>query len=447
MIPVWVDWTRNTLESPYLTFNHYEMGDFTVTGRHLATGHMPDLDFLKEEKLNRSVTFRELRSQVERHFAKDQDSMHPEKSPRWRSVLYNSLLTCLREVAFTTDGEEQGKMLKRVQKWYLRKTNRAVSAPRGKRSLVIPETTQVYSFAKGDLKASPSISKPERSESPIKSPITPLPVREKDSPKPFLSPQIPAVIDEARIMSRLHDYQHRKIKEIRSILVEKREVERWSLSKSRQEANSSFCTEQLSRRSPIDRNPAHILEPVDLKMRSTDISPAPLLVDLRNDFTCLKGNKTVTVASAKDRVTQFRLKHSKLLQLSEESPSDRRFPVSLAFYRSKKEADESVEVRRPMTPAHPAITQTAVQVASELSRSLSPLRKAKLVELVEVKRKLAQANLPCTYRVLIDGLMEPGDLPAHMLTPQSLPQGGEMLHSNPFFTFGNKKKGKVKRKK
>lgn len=418
-----------------------------MTGRHLTTGHMPDLDFLKEEKLNRSVTFRELRGQVERHFAKDQGAMHPEKSPRWRSVLYNSLLTCLREVAFTTDGDEQGEMLKRVHKWYLRKTNRAFSAPRVKRSLAIPETTQVYSFAKGGLKAAPSVPRPERSESPIKSPATPLPGREKDSPKPFLTPQIPAVIDEARIMSRLHDYQHRKLKEIRSILVEKRQVERWTLSKSRQEANSSFCTEQLSRRSPIDSNPTHLPEPVGLKMRSTDISPAPLLVDLRNDFVSSKGSKTVTIASAGDRVAQFRQKHSKLLQLSDESPNNRHFPVSLAFYRSKEETDESVEVKRPMTPAHPAIMQTAAQVKSELSRSLSPLRKAKLVELVEVKRKLAQANLPCTYRVLIDGLMEPGDLPAHMLTPQSLPQGGELLHSNPYFTSGSKKKGKVKRKK
>jgi len=63
-----------------------------------------------------------------------------------------------------------------------------------------------------------------------------------------------------------------------------------------------------------------------------------------------------------------------------------------------------------------------------------------------VKRKLALANLPCTYRQLTDGLMEPGDLPAHMLTPQSLPQGGELLHSNPYFNLSKPKKRKAKRK-
>jgi len=414
-----------------------------VTGRQLGTSQMPDLDFLREEKLNRSSTFRELRSQVEHHFAKDQGAMHPEKSPRWRSVLYNSLLTCLREVAFTTDGKEQGEMLRRVHKWYLRKTNRAFSAPRVTRPAPV-SGTPVYSFVKGGRTAVPTQFISERSESTGKSPATPLSLREKDSPRAFLSPQMPVIVDEARIMSRLHDYQHRKLKEIRSILVEKRQVEQWTLKKSRLEADSSFFTEQMSRRSPT-HTPIRDLDPLDLKSRPTDASPGPVIVNLMNDYASNKGSSAVTVASASAKVAQFRQKHCKLLQLSEESESRRQFPGSLAFYR-REETGESVEVERPRTPAHSGMSQTPAQVKIELSRSLSPLRKAKLEELTAVKRKLALANLPCTYRQLTDGLMEPGDLPAHMLTPQSLPQGGELLHSNPYFNLSKPKKRKAKRK-
>lgn len=411
-----------------------------MTGRHLTTSQMPDLDFLREEKLNRSSTFRELRSQVEHHFAKDQGAMHPEKSPRWRSVLYNSLLTCLREVAFTTDGKEQAEMLRRVHKWYLRKTNRAFSAPRVARPVPVLETLS-YSFAKSGFAPTPLKIPVERSESPVKSPVTPLSVREKDSQRAFMRPQMPAVVNEARIMSRLQDYQHRKLKEIRSILVEKRQVEQWTLKKSRLEADSSFFTEQMSRHSPLDSQ-IRDLSPSTLQSRPTNVSPGPILVDFRSDYAPYKGNSAVNAASADAKVAQFRQKHCKLLQLSEESEGKRQFSGSLAFYRR----EETVEVERPRTPAHSDMNQTPVQVKIELSRSLSPLRKAKLEELVAVKRKLALANLPCTYRQLTNGLMEPGDLPAHMLTPQSLPQGGELLHSNPFFNSGKPKKRKSKRK-
>ena len=410
--------------------------DFEVKGRHLETGKMPDLDFLRDERLNQSATFRDLRSQVEHHFTSPVSPLHPEKSPRWRSILYNSLLTCLREVTFTSDEKEQEKMLIRVQKWFLRKTNRNYSATRLSKASPSPHSP-VYTFPKSSFPlTSPSVTT-NRSDSPTKSfSVSPYPSRTLDTSRPFITPQLPDIsIDETRIATRLREYQQRKMTEMRTILVDKREIGHWSVGKSRLEAESSFCVEQKRRKSPgnvreIRRKGEGIVE------------KGPILVDLREE-TGEERENTVTGA----KVSQYRQRHSNLLQLYDDSPRRRPVPLSLAFYRplvpaSLDDTLPSPSIPAPLTP----IPLSTSPPKPHLSQSLSPLRKAKLVELAEVKRKLAHGNLPCTYRVLRDGLMEPGDLPESLLTPQSLPQGGELLMSNPFFV-SSKKKRKVKRRK
>ena len=411
---------------------------------------MPDLDFLKDEKLNCNGVFSELRRKLEDHFMKPK-CMHQEKSPRWRSILYNSLLTCLREVTFESDPNEQSSMLDRVQKWYKKKTERPTSVSSVKPPPRTALSPMPFDHPRIELKKSEVVKPIEgKSLSParlgLQSPQAWVPRRDTDLAKPFVTPPGTSSLIQGNLLQRFHDYQMRKVKQLRSVIVDRKNMSGWSRGKSRHEEDSTFITEQSLKLSSRDTSPLRTNTSIEWQKQTTSLMsvPSPLLVDLRSDYASTKTPTSTTAESTVERVARFRQRHAELLNVSEESPARTQKYASISMYRSQADSF-TVEVKRPRTPSHTPIAQRPESRPIQAS-SLSPLRRSRIMEINEVKRKLAQANMPCTFRVLKDGLMEPESLPASMLTPQSLPQGGELLQSNPFF-FAGKKKKKLKRKK
>ena len=78
--------------------------------------------------------------------------------------------------------------------------------------------------------------------------------------------------------------------------------------------------------------------------------------------------------------------------------------------------------------------------------SISPRRKSELLQINEIKRKLANRNVPVSAKCLENGLSLYEDLPNEIVTPKYWPKGGELLIKEPIRQI-RVKSTKMKRKR
>lgn len=370
---------------------------------------LPELAFLRSPELNQSLIFQQLRSELEGLY-----SPTGHWAPK-EAVLYTSLLACLREAAFTEDLEEREAALERVQQWFGRKRGRARVA---KKTNEDREKWDVRSRA--GLRRSEVQSELEtRSLSPYQpglSLLPQIPTHDCEIPPHLFPVTTPAVAVEGSLLERWQSYQHRKHREVRSLY-----ITQYRTTHAVRDSDSFFLT------AGEDVATAETL-PAEETEGTVCVTPPPALVDLRNDYLSTQKNS----GAGTSEVVEERLKHRV-------SSQRRSTASSLSHY-------SPLIAHRPRTPTHSAILYKGIDQPIRPT-SLGPLNRAALREVDDIKRKLVQRALPCTYRTLQQGLLEPESLPASFLTPQNLPTGGELLMSNPFLKLGKSKKRKLKRKK
>ena len=372
---------------------------------------LPELAFLRSPELNQSCVFQQLRSELEALY-----SPTGLWAPK-EAVLYTSLLACMREAAFTEGKEEREAVLGRVQEWYRRK--------RGQDPVVKKrnddERWDVRRSRRG-LRRSQVISELDaRSLSPQQcglSLIPQVPAHNVEFPSSLFPITTPAVNAEGSIFERWQEHQHHKHREARSFYISQR---RAGCADRNLTPDSFFLTTNEEETCTTE---AQLVE----EGKVDCVSPPPALVDLRSDY--LSSQKAAGTGTAE--AVEDQRKHRV-------STQRRSTASSLSHY-------SPLIVHRPRTPTHAAITRRTIDKPIQPS-SISPLHRATLCEVDDIKRKLVQKALPCSYRTLQQGLLEPERLPASLLTPQYLPTGGELLMSNPFLSLGKGKKRKLKRKK
>ncbi len=371
---------------------------------------LPELAFLRYPELNQSCVFQQLRSELEALY-----SPTGLWAPK-EAVLYTSLLACMREAAFTEGKEEREAVLGRVQEWYRRK--------RGQEQVVKKRNNErwdVRSSRRG-LRRSQVISELDaRSLSPQQcglSPLPQIPAHNVEFPSSLFPTTTPAFTAEGSILKRWQEHQQRKHREARSFYISQRR----DGNADRDLTPDSFFLTTTGEETCTTE--AQLVEEEKVEC----VSPPPALVDLRSDYLSSQKATGVGTAEAGEDHRKHRV-----------STQRRSTASSLSHY-------SPLIVNRPRTPTHSAITRKAIDKPI-LPNSISPLHRATLCEVDDIKRKLVQKALPCSYRTLQQGLLEPERLPASLLTPQYLPTGGELLMSNPFFNLGKGKKRKLKRKK
>lgn len=371
---------------------------------------LPELSFLRTPELNESLRFRQLRSELERLY-------QPSGTQNTREgVLYTSLLACLREAAFTPDREEREAALERIQTWLNRKRGRISVVRQGKREGDDGNSWRRTSF----LRRSEVISGLEsRSLSPYTRGKSQVPSAGSQIPVDLFPVTPPPVMDDGKLLERWQEHQQQQSREARSRYI--------SRAKPTQAINDLTTDESFflttGGETPLITQPTEMTDG-----GGKAVSPPPLLVDLRRDFlSSSKPGVGGTIEGIEER-----LKHKDHTQR-------RSTASSLSHYTP-------VHIQRPRTPSHSVISSKPNSKPIQPS-SLSPIRRAVLTEIDDIKRKLVQKAAPCTYRTLQLALLEPEMLPVSQLTPQNLPVGGELLMSNPFLTLGRRKKKKMKRKK
>lgn len=100
---------------------------------------------------------------------------------------------------------------------------------------------------------------------------------------------------------------------------------------------------------------------------------------------------------------------------------------------------------RPLTAGSlPAPRSTSLRGIPRPGTATSQTRQVE--ELLEVKRRLASHNIPCSLEAMKYALLTPEDLPLDQLTNLCLPKPGSGLLLNPFIKIGKKKKKKKGKK-
>lgn len=418
----------------------------------------PEMRSLHHLNLDSNHMFLMLKRQLGKYYEEKQtlkSTMHPDKSEKWKEVLYASLLRALMELTFAVDKDQQLTALNHIYKWYLDKTRidlpQIAKQPVRLGNPLTPKPTTVISqdntmkarrerLLVRQMDAVRSIE--SRSPSPTRTSPT------LDRTQPLFAPKLTDSYHEDRINGLFVENKEMERGEERTSQVHHKLMAKWSLAKSRLDErflakaeynavkpNIKQAIMQISDDSEEDSDRE---EGYRRPLRTSIAHRAPVLVDFRNrtqsaspvpeeDFEPGEGLfKPLT------KVERVRMVNSHVIHTHTGSLAPSPDRLSLSFYTAAHSAHTTA---RSITPASTLLSQRED-------------RKRNTLLIADIRRKLASRQIPCTFRTLSTGLVRPEDLPSSLLTSQFLPIGDEYLTSNPFSSLGKKKtkkKGKKKR--
>lgn len=310
-----------------------------------------------------------------------------EKSPKWKEVLYSSLLKLLTELTFLSDKQEIKAGLERIYHWFTTKTHLSIDI-----SPIRPLSTLAIDRENG---LNPSPNRPflpgidefptleARIKSPCKSP-------------PALSDLVKAYIHRTSPRDMVKSegkWQGKAIKTRKSEDISHKYIRKWSIHKAKREERAGIRSELRSnRRKKTDQFS------VDYNRRESEQDRTVPCVDLRPE----KGFEEERKPFFGSKIQRLRRKY---------------------------------RLFAPDSPLSPSISPTFTMFPP--SPSPDPV--------ISIRRRMASRQVASSYRALSLGLSPPGVLES--VNPDFLPKGGEYLLINPFSELGKSKKPKRKGKK
>lgn len=443
--------------------HHLHIDEVIVqANRHLANPETfgvqqsPEMKSLRHLNLDSNHMFLALKRQLGKYYEEKQSlksTLHPEKSEKWKEVLYASLLRALMELTFAVDKDQQLSALNHIYKWYMDKTR--IDLPQLPRSIVKPTHSEVKPTT---VVSQDNTMKARRERMLVRqmdavrsiesrSPSPPRTASTQEHLQPLFAQRLVEDYQEEKVAGLFLDSREREMTEGRSSQVHHKLMTKWAMARSRlderllskaensaikpniqlaaiqpvdvSEEEADSDSENIASTRPVQTTKARRSVPtyVDLRDRTRTASLlGELEADQREEFKALT------------KVERSRLLNNSVIQTRTGSVAQSPDRLSLSFYGSVKPGHYS---SRSYTPG---------------SAPQSEDKKRHTLLIADIRRKLAARQIPCTYRTLSVGLTRPDDLPTSLLTSHYLPTGGEYLTSNPFSSLG-KKKGKKKSKK
>lgn len=353
----------------------------------------PELDALSSLPFATHPHFLFLTQSLHHHYYRPTSS--PGKSPRWKEVLYCSLLKLLTELTFLQDTEEMRVGLERIYVWFTRKTHLSIDTPH-RLSTPATEPESLFNPAPNrpvlsGIDAFPTLD--ARIKSPCK---TPPPLAERV--KAYIQRTNPPLshTQKRSLGQKTASWLQRNSQTRKSDLVGQKYVRQWSIHKSKREERAVSKSEFRSNRrktTPFS---------LDLPRKSPQEGTIPY-VDLR---------------PGKDSLEES--------SIGADSP---------LFCGKIQRLRRKYRLFSPDSPTN-----------SPLSRTPRPIPASPGPDsVIDIRRKLATRQVACSYRGLSLGLSPPG--PLEGFSPAFLPEGGEYLTVNPFSQLGKEKKRKRVRAK
>lgn len=347
----------------------------------------PELAALSVLPLSSHPKYLFLLNLLSQHFSAQSPGQTPskssDKSPKWKEVLYSSLLKLLTELTFLRDKQEIRAGLERIYQWFSMKTHLSIDI-----SPIRPLSTLAIDHEKGlnpsnrpflhGIDAFPTLE--ARIKSPCKSP-------------PALSTLVKAYIHRTNPHSKVKNQYKRPEKAVKTRKSEEIShtyIRKWSINKAKIEERAGIRSELRSNRRKMTDKFS-----VDWNKRELEQDKTVPCVDLRPEKGFVEGKKPLFGS----KIDRLRRKYRLFAPDSPISPS-----ISPTF---------------PLSPA-----------------SLSP------DSVISIRRKMASRQIPSSYRALSLGLSPPGVLKSG--NPAFLPKGGEYLTVNPFSELGKTRKMKRK---
>ena len=348
----------------------------------------PELAALSVLPLSSHPKYLFLTNLLSQHFSAQSPGKPPsnssEKSPKWKEVLYSSLLKLLTELTFLDDKQEIKAGLERIYQWFTTKTHLSIDIPP-----IRPLSTLVEDHEKG---LNPSPNRPflpgidafptleARIKSPCKSP-------------PALSALVSAYLHRTSPHTKLKNqdkWQGKPLKTRKSEDVSHRYIRKWSIHKAKREERAGIRSELRSNR----RKRTDELS-VDCTRRESEQDRTVPCVDLRPE----RGFEEEKKPLFGSKIQRLRRKY---------------------------------RLFAPDSPLSPSISPTFTLSPPSPSRD----------SVISIRRKMASRQVASSYRALSLGLSPPEGLES--VNPAFLPKGGEYLMINPFSELGKTKTTKRK---
>ena len=368
---------------------------------------IPELKLLTTSRLATNATFLALRGHLERFYrSKDRGkSLHPGKSLQWIAVLYSSLFSSLLDITKHTEEGTQLSHLDEVQKWFMK---RSCSAGR----LSDPPQHDCFVTRPRDNSASQASQSP-----PSKRSLTPTVVNVHSCPD-SRRPSDQWTKCDARVIEALEN-SFAQLKTARS---HQRNLDLWRRRKSRHDEEFLSKVEKslLVARTAV---------PERKRYRTPSTSAETSAVKQPPLVQCQQW-KPQNEEQSEPAEEAFPAVMSKMQRIRVTNRSVYQDVCSSGYYHYK--------FLDSMSAYHPR--EEDGRSANSVSRSLDV---SEGLAVSDIRKKLARARVPCSYRALTFALSKPADIPADALR---LPEGGEYLSSNPFFAAA-KTKAKGKRRK
>ena len=465
-----------------------------------------DIRSLSSLTINHHPQFIELKQKLIAYYRDSiriRPQLHPEKSKKWRTVLYSSLQKLLREVVFTGEKELQEKCLLRVVKWYYEKVQRpeAVKTIRyaeenkeNSGSLSPGPDTRLQKYSRRQITSATT-----RSDLPPSRPITASRPVTSSQKIPSLTAEIPLSSSLAftgigdpvtesradfgssfvhyqpydeesdkRVEQRLRGIQVKEQSDNRVELEMQEKVYQWTKVRARQEEEMTRRMEGVRFASRFEsrgvRSRPTTAVPKSHTQSKSPIRPITPVVDLTADPILQPERPPEEVLSPKaeaapyfqnfEKVARMRLVHGGLVNASENhEESEKHYlenkgdTLSISAYsrRTARDRPQTASTTRPgSVPRSRAVLTGGLPIEH---RPLSAGRSSQLTEIAEIKNKLAKQGLPCRIDNLAAALLVPEDFSDLKLQQTGLPKDGARLMENPFLKLKKKKKKKGKKKK
>ena len=416
----------------------------------------PEMRSLHHLNLDSNHMFLMLKRQLGKYYEEKQtlkSTMHPDKSEKWKEVLYASLLRALMELTFAVDKDQQLTALSHIYKWYLDKTRidlpQIAKQPLRLGSTLTPKPTTVVS-QDNTMKARRERLLVRKMDAvrPIES-RSPSPTRTSptlDRTQPLFAPKLVDSYHEDRIIGLFVEGKEKERGEVRTSQVHQKIMAKWSLAKSRldekflNKAENSVIKPNIKQaimQISDDSEESDREEGYRRPLRTSITHRPPVLVDFRNKTQSASPVPEESLEPVEGlfkpltKVERARMVNSHVIDTHTGSLAPSPDRLSLSFYTAPHSMHNTA---RSITPASTLLSQRED-------------RKRNTLLIADIRRKLASRQIPSTFRTLSAGLVRPEDLPSTLLTAQFLPIGDEYLTSNPFSSLGKKKAKKKGKKK